>query len=109
MRSLIVGAALLAAAGSAGPEPFLMGYLGGSGTDDCDGIAVDGAGDLYLGCHSDSPDFPHPARQAHGKVYASGLTGSRGLPQRGWRVQAGFGGGPFDAFVIALDAARLPK
>jgi outer membrane protein assembly factor BamB len=36
-----------------------MGYLGGSGTDDCDGIALDRAGNIYLGCHSDSPDFPH--------------------------------------------------
>jgi hypothetical protein len=40
-----------------------MGYLGGSGTDDCDGITLDRAGDIYLGCHSDSPDFPHlPAK-----------------------------------------------
>jgi len=40
-----------------------MEYLGGSGTDDCDGIAVDSAGDIYLACHSDSPNFPHlPAK-----------------------------------------------
>ena len=32
MPTLIIGAALLAAAGSTGPEPLLMGYLGGSGT-----------------------------------------------------------------------------
>jgi hypothetical protein len=40
-----------------------MGYLGGSGTDDCEGITLDRAGDIYLGCHSDSPDLPHlPAK-----------------------------------------------
>ena len=59
MRLLAVGATLLAAAVSIAPESLLMGYLGGSGTDDCDGITVDRAGDIYLGCHSDSPDFPH--------------------------------------------------
>ncbi len=37
----------------------MLAYLGGSGTDDCDGIALDHAGDVYLGCHSDSPNFPH--------------------------------------------------
>ena len=58
-RLLAIGAAFLATAAATGPEPFLMGYLGGSGTDDCDGIALDRAGDIYLGCHSDSPDFPH--------------------------------------------------
>src|SRR5690349_18001869 len=53
---------LLAAAAVDGP---LFAYLGGSGTDDCDGIAFDRAGDIYLGCHSDSPDFPHlPAKAA---------------------------------------------
>jgi hypothetical protein len=58
-------AALAAAAGTTAPEPLLMGYLGGSGTDDCDGIALDRAGDIYLGCHSDSGDFPHfPAKAA---------------------------------------------
>jgi hypothetical protein len=42
-----------------------LGFVGGSGTDDCDGIALDRAGDIYLGCHSDSPDFPHlPAKAA---------------------------------------------
>jgi len=65
MRFLTIGAAFLAAAASTAPEPILMGYLGGSGTDDCDGITLDRAGDIYLGCHSDSPDFPHlPAKAA---------------------------------------------
>jgi len=55
----------LAAASHAAPEVILFGYLGGSGTDDCDGIALDRAGNIYLACHSDSPDFPHlPAKAA---------------------------------------------
>ena len=62
-RLLAISVALAAAAATTAPEPFLMGYLGGSGTDDCDGIALDRAGDIYLGCHSNSPDFPHlPAK-----------------------------------------------
>ncbi len=36
----------------------LLAYLGGSGTDDCDGITTNAAGDIFLACHSDSPDFP---------------------------------------------------
>lgn len=41
----------------------MVAYLGGIGTDDCDGITLDRAGDIYLACHSDSPDFPHlPAK-----------------------------------------------
>jgi hypothetical protein len=49
----------LAAAAVTAPEVTMLAYLGGSGTDDCDGIALDRAGDIYLACHSDSPDFPH--------------------------------------------------
>jgi hypothetical protein len=33
-------------------------YLGGEGTDDCDGVAVDGEGNSYLGCHLNSPELP---------------------------------------------------
>ena len=62
-RLLAISVALAAAAATTAPEPFLMGYLGGSGTDDCDCITLDRAGDIYLGCHSNSPDFPHlPAK-----------------------------------------------
>ena len=50
--------AFLAAASATAPEMTLLAYLGGGGTDDCDGITTDRAGDIYLGCHSDSPDFP---------------------------------------------------
>src|SRR6185437_11063350 len=55
--------ALLASAVAAAPETALVAYLGGTGTDDCDGITLDPAGDIYLACHSDSPGFPAlPAR-----------------------------------------------
>jgi Beta-propeller repeat len=33
-------------------------YLGGRDIDDCDDIAVDAAGFIYLACHSTSKDFP---------------------------------------------------
>ena len=56
--SLTICVALLAAASSGAPEATVLGYLGGSGTDDCDGIAMDPAGAVYLACHSDSSDFP---------------------------------------------------
>src|ERR1019366_2386896 len=57
-RLLAICAALAAAAATSAPEPLLVGYLGGSGPADCDGITLDRAGDISLGCHSDSPDFP---------------------------------------------------
>jgi len=50
--------AFLAAAAATTPETTLVAYLGGAGTDDCDGITTDRAGDIYLACHSNSPDFP---------------------------------------------------
>jgi Beta-propeller repeat len=57
--------AFLAAATNAAPETTLVAYLGDTGTDDCDGITLDRAGDIYLACHSDSPNFPHlPAKAA---------------------------------------------
>jgi hypothetical protein len=53
---------------------IFLAYFGGSGTDDCDGIALDHAGDIYLGCHSDSPDFPrlpgNAAPQSRGNMDA---------------------------------------
>src|SRR5579872_6568381 len=50
--------AFLAAVSATAPEMSMVAYLGGTGTDDCDGITLDRAGDIYLACHSDSPDFP---------------------------------------------------
>ena len=61
-------------------------YVGGPGEDLLEGIAA-----------------------GHGKVYVSGISASKGLPQKGWHVQSGFGGGPFDALVIGVDTAGLPK
>jgi len=36
-------------------------FLGGSQVDDCDAIAIDRRGNIYLGCHSDSPNLPGSA------------------------------------------------
>ena len=59
--------AFLAAASATTQEITLVAYLGGAGTDDCDGITLDRSGDIYLACHSDSPDFPHlPAKASRG-------------------------------------------
>lgn len=33
-------------------------FLGGSSLDDCDAVAVDASGNIYLGCHIWSTDFP---------------------------------------------------
>jgi hypothetical protein len=59
MRLALASCLALLAAAVTPPETTMIAYLGGSGTDDCDGIALDRAGDIYLACHSDSPDFPH--------------------------------------------------
>jgi hypothetical protein len=53
--------------------------VGGPGQDLLEGIAV-----------------------GNGKVYASGISASKNLPQKNWRAQSGYGGGPFDAIVIGL-------
>ena len=58
LMTLAICVVLLAAASSGAPEPSVLGYLGGSGTDDCDGVAMDRDGAVYLACHSDSSDFP---------------------------------------------------
>ena len=55
-------------------------FLGGSQVDDCDAIATDPKGNIYLGCHSDSPDLP----------------GSASAP---YALK-----GDLDAFVIKLDS-----
>lgn len=72
MTALIVGGAAYVSIADASPSPLLAKqtssnlapspqfatYLGGSNVDDCDGIAVDAAGYIYLACHSGSKDFP---------------------------------------------------
>lgn len=63
-------------------SPLNVGYstlFGGPGADDCDAIAIDNAGAVYLGCHSDSDGLPGP-----------------GVPSRTR--------GDFDAFVVKLSA-----
>jgi hypothetical protein len=58
-------------------------FLGGSGTDQARGIAVDGAGNAYLTGLTDSTTFP-------------GVTASS--------IQPANGGGTFDAFVTKINA-----
>jgi hypothetical protein len=55
-------------------------YLGGSGTDQGFGIAVDSSGDVYVTGITNSPDFP--------------LVNA---------LQPTYGGGPYDAFVTKLN------
>ncbi len=38
--------------------PWLGTYLGGSAADDCDAVATDGQGYVYLACHAASLDLP---------------------------------------------------
>jgi hypothetical protein len=59
-------------------------YLGGSGNDDGEGIAVDGAGKAYVFGDTESSDFP----------------GTGGSP-----IQPAFGGGIEDTFVTKINAA----
>ena len=42
---------------TSGSPAFSATRLGGSGIDDCDDVALDKAGNLYLACHSESRDF----------------------------------------------------
>ena len=76
----------LAAFSSDGSKLLYGTYVGGSGHDIMEGLAI-----------------------GKGKVYASGISASKALSQIGWRVQSGHGGGPFDAIVIGLDTKPLPK
>lgn len=39
------------------PNPDFSIYIGGAGVDDCDAIATDSGGSIYLGCHSTSTEF----------------------------------------------------
>ncbi len=57
-------------------------YLGGSGTDEADALAVDGNGNAYL----------------------TGVTGSTNFPVTAGVVQRTFGGGTEDVFVTKLNA-----
>jgi len=57
-------------------------YLGGSGQDSGDGIAVDSSGNAYLTGHTNSPNFPTVSP-----------------------LQPSYGGGGWDAFVTKLNPA----
>jgi len=57
-------------------------YLGGSGQDSGDGIAVDSSGNAYLTGHTNSPNFPAVSP-----------------------LQPSYGGGGWDAFVTKLNPA----
>jgi hypothetical protein len=104
LRRLAFGACLAFLAVAAvtavtAPEMTLVAYLGGSGTDDCDGIALDRAGDIYLACHSDSPDFPHlPAKaapQSHDDMDAVVVKIEARTGQLAWATRTG--GSAWDA------------
>jgi hypothetical protein len=62
--------------------PFWQGtFLGGRLVDDCDAVATDGTGNVYLACHVASVDLP-------------GVTGAAIAP-----------GNPMNAYVVKLTAA----
>jgi hypothetical protein len=58
MRMVLCVAIVLTAGCARAPKATLVGYLGGSADDDCDGVASDSTGNVYLACHSNSADFP---------------------------------------------------
>jgi hypothetical protein len=65
-------------------------YLGGSGTDDCDAVAVDDSGSIYLACHSNSKEFPLATSTLEGDRASRHKTS----PSPEHR---------FDAFIVKLD------
>jgi hypothetical protein len=75
----------LAAFSSDGSKLCYGSYVGGNGYDILEGLAV-----------------------RNGKVYASGISASINIRQKNWQVQPGFGGGPYDAILIGLDAPADP-
>lgn len=72
----------LAAFSSDGSRLCYGTYVGGNAHDILEGLAV-----------------------GNGKVYASGLSSSKNLSQKTSQIQRTYGGGPYDAFIIGLDAA----
>ena len=115
--------------------------MGGSTVDDCDDIALGRDGNLYLACHSDSPDFAGPndelgtgmdgyvvkidprreriiyrvrlagsnydaalaiAVDSRGHAFAVGITKSSDFPTTADSMQAEYGGGEGDAFLVEI-------
>jgi hypothetical protein len=70
---------------AAGADLIFSSYLGGSGSDDGFGIAVDNAGNIYIAGSTGSADFPTTSP-----------------------VQGSFGGGVSDAFVVKLAPEVAP-
>ncbi|HST52114.1 MAG TPA: FG-GAP-like repeat-containing protein [Pyrinomonadaceae bacterium] len=68
---------------ASGTAPVFSTYLGGNGTDEADGIAVDAAGNSYVASETASTDFP-----------------TAGSP-----AQPAFGGGTFDIAVTKFTTA----
>ena len=57
--ALVICVLLASCAVSEQPEATWLGtYLGGSAGDDCDAVATDGQGYVYLACHVTSLDLP---------------------------------------------------
>ena len=88
------------------PELVWASSFGGSSTDDCDDIAVDGKGLLLLACHADSDDFASLQRigaqtQAGMDAYVVKLDPVAGRIQ--WAVRIG-GNGYDGTFRIRIDA-----
>jgi len=76
----LVGLCSLPLAAQDQPAVAFASLLGGAGTDDCDAVAVDAAGNTFLGCHLSSVDIPGSDK------FPFSLAGN------------------MDAFVIKLDA-----
>ena len=81
-------------------------YLGGSGTDQPTGIAVDNSGNVYVAGYTDSPDFPLAAQGSLATgidhVFVSKLGAS------GYLIYADYIGGNNDDYAVglALDSAN---
>jgi hypothetical protein len=70
----------VAALSSDGAKLCYGSFAGGNGHDILEGLAT-----------------------GNGKIYASGISSSTNLLQKGSQIQRGYDGGPYDAFVIGLD------
>jgi hypothetical protein len=72
----------LAALASDGSKLCFGSYFGGNGHDTLEGLTARG-----------------------GKIYASGISSSTNLTQKHSQIQGGYGGSPYDAILIGVDAS----